>query len=291
MIGFAASGGGSRGQWHVGVLQHLMGDLQTDYAAYAGVSVGSLVCAFLAQYPSGQEVQASKDLTELFTGVTNKDIWKRWWPFGRLHGLWTSSLLNSTPLQHLVRDRLDMEKVRSSGKELYSGAVSLKNGLYKVFDQDHPSLVEAILASASYPAFFKPVEIPGLGYFTDGGVRQVTPIKALINAGCTRIDVSLCHPNRSYSTFAEEPTAVDVALRALELMSDEIIWADVARALMYNEIVRLGGAPDKRYVDIRVINPEFVLNSDPLHFDPEEAKAIQAKGYLAAKRVMEEIEK
>ncbi len=288
MRGFAASGGGSRGQFHVGVLDYLLGEQAVDYQAFAGVSVGALVCAFLAQYPSGQEGVALYDLKAMFSSVTTEDIWKRWFPFGKLHGLWKSSLLDSSPLQQLVRQRLDPDKLHTSGKELFVGAVSLASGRYTQFSHRYEHIVDAVLASASYPAFFKPVQVSKLGLFTDGGVRQVTPIKALIDAGCTRIDVSICHPKNARESFADRPTSVDVALRALELMGDEIIWADVARALMYNELVRLGGAPGKRYVDIRVIYPTRVLNKDPLHFSPQEAKVIQQAGYLAAKTLFQQ---
>ena len=43
--GIAFSGGGSRGQFHVGVAKKLLGEDATHYDCIAGVSVGALVAA------------------------------------------------------------------------------------------------------------------------------------------------------------------------------------------------------------------------------------------------------
>lgn len=284
MKGFAASGGGSKGQWHVGVLQRLLAEERTCYDAYAGVSVGALVCAYLAQYPAGYEREAAIGLHGLFSPIRTRDIYRRWKLFGKLHGLWKPSLFNSTPLERLVEDCLDPKAVRESGKELRVGAYDLERGEYVVYTQNHIPLSAAVLASASYPVAFKPVKVHDR-WHSDGGIRTITPIKTLIDMGCTEIDVSICHHLKPSMKFDRSPEALDVALRALDGMGDEILMKDLQIAHLYNELCGSRPVPGKRVIRLRVFSPDEPLNIDSLHFDPAEAAELQLKGYnLARKR-------
>jgi len=282
MKGFAASGGGAKGQWHVGVIERLMGDQETNYDAYAGVSVGALVSAFLGQFKSGEERRASHALTQMFSEIENDQIWKRWFPFGKL-SIWKSSALNSSPIEKLVRSSLDVELVRASGKRVRVGAVALESMEYKIFSEDFPEFSSAVLASASYPAFFRPISIAGK-LWTDGGVRHVTPIKSLIDLGCDEIDISICHPPKGVIPFERDPEWPDVALRALEIMSDQLIWADLAEAKHINRRLQLGdpSLSGKKHIAFRVFHPDRVLLSDPLDFRPKDAEQIQLLGYNMA---------
>lgn len=282
MRGLALSGGGSKGQFHVGVVGHLLGDLRTVYDAYAGVSVGALVGSFLAQYKTGEEGQAAQDLRDLFTPIENSDIWKSWCLFGKA-SVWKSSALNSHPLQHLVKKALDEEKVRASGKRLRVGAVSLDTTAYQIFDETYSPLVEAVLASASFPAFFEPIQTDGQ-LWTDGGVRVVTPIKTLIGLGCDEIDVSICHPPEPTAKFKRDPDWPDVALRSLDVMCSQLTWVDVKYAQLLNRLLEHEEIEGKRKVEIRVIHADHDLNDDSLHFDPKEAVEMQKEGYRAAVR-------
>jgi predicted acylesterase/phospholipase RssA len=277
--GFAASGGGSKGQWHVGVIERLMGDLETNYDAYAGVSVGALVVAFLGQFSSGQEKEAADELVDLFSGIRNKNIWKRWFPFGKL-SLWKSSALNSSPIAALVRGKLDVGKILSSGKKVRVGAVALDTMEYRIFSEDFREFSSAVLASASYPAFFSPVQMAGHAW-TDGGVRHVTPIKALIDLGCDEIDVSICHPPKARIPFEHKPNWPEVALRSIEIMSDQLIWADLSEAMHINRRIQLGDPEmgTRRQIKFRVFAPDQILKSDGLDFQPEDATRIQQLAY------------
>jgi NTE family protein len=272
------SGGGSKGQYAVGAVSHLLGELEMDFDIYAGVSVGALIAAFLAQYPSGQERQASEDLQKLFTPIRNRDIWRNWF-LGYLAGaLWKPSLRDSSPLEKLIGKKLDPEKVRSSGKELRFGAVSLDSGKYQLFDQDYVPLAPAVYSSAAYPAMFKPGRHHNQ-WWTDGGVRTVTPLKAAIDAGASHIVYITLAPEDPPYGFETKPESIDVAFRSLELMSDQITRDDIKIAQMYNSLVEVGARPDKRKVSLTAIRPSGPINSDSLNFDPVEAEQVQLRGY------------
>lgn len=281
MKALVLSGGGSKGPFHAGFCRRAIGELKTQYDILCGVSVGALIAVFLAQYKHGEEVEAAKALDDLFLNIENKDVWKRWFLVGKVAGLWESSLLNSKPLQKLVRSRLDVEKVKSSGKLLRLGAVSLTQGKYVVHSECSTDIASVALASAAFPGFLLPIKMLDQ-WWVDGGVQQVTPIKAAIDAGATEIDVVVTEPKDASFGIDRKPEALDVFLRSLELMTHHIAWVDVKYAERVNELVKAGKMPGKRVVKLRVACPDRVLNHDSLNFDPKEAKDIALAGYKAA---------
>jgi predicted acylesterase/phospholipase RssA len=260
-----------------------MGDLKTNYDAYAGVSAGAEVAGVLGMFPTGQEVEASELLAKLFS-VENKDIWKRWFPFGKL-SIWKSSALNSSPHERFVRKHFSQEALEDSGKKVRVGAVSLDTQEYRVFDETYPDFASAILASASFPAFFKPILTDGQ-LWIDGGVRHVTPIKALIDLGCDEIDVSICHPPKAVApAFERDPEWPDVALRGIEIMSDELIWADLREAHHINRRIALKDpelGPNKKPIKFRLFHPDRLLALDSLKFNQIEAANIRQLAYAKA---------
>jgi NTE family protein len=281
MRALVLSGGGSKGPFHVGFCKHMIGELKTHYDILCGISVGGLVASFLAQYKRGQEELAAQELTDQFLPIRNENVWKSWFLFGKLAGLWKSSFLNSSPLESLIFTRLDINRIRASRKKLRIGAVSLTQGTYHIFDETYPDLPAAVLASAIYPGFLSPTYINN-EWWVDGGIQQVTPIKAAIDAGATEIDVVVTAPSSPTFGFEHDPETVDVILRALDLMTHRLTWVDIQYAQRINELVRAGALPSKREVKIRVAAPLQELNRDPLHFDPKEAREIASLGYHAA---------
>ena len=101
------SSGGSRGQFHVGAVKHLMGDLRQHYDIFAGVSVGALIAGFLAQYPKGAEDEAADGLVDLFTPLSSKHLYRPW-RMGLMSGFWKSSLYDASPLRELLRTAVDV---------------------------------------------------------------------------------------------------------------------------------------------------------------------------------------
>lgn len=264
------SGGGSKGAFQVGVLQHLAKTEELDYDGYCGISVGALNSGFLAMYPTTKE--AIEPLTQMWLGLKTKDIHKRWFPFGKLHGLWEPSLFNSAPLRETCERLFDYQKIIQSGKRLTVGAVSLTDGGYWYWDEKDPEILEGILASSSYPIMFSPIKKEN-ELWTDGGVRDVIPLKNAIEMGATEIDVITCAVPGGFSQLKSKPNAINVAVRSLEVMMDEIIHNDIHTADGYNKLIREMGANytgDKKVLKIRVFIPATPLDFDSLSFENKE---------------------
>ncbi len=278
------SGGGAKGAYEAGVLKRLVLEMGIRYDAFCGVSVGALNASFLSQYGAGEEQNGVQDLLKFWTSVTTPQVYKSWFLFGRLAAAWKPSVYNSAPLHSWVRGALSNDRLRKSGKQLVVGATSLKTGEYKTWDQTSPYIVDAVLASSAFLAMLLPVTVDGELY-TDGGVRDVTPVKAAIDLGATSIDVVMCSPGRSSPGFTSKPTALSVAQRSIDIMSDEVIANDMEIARLINETVALGGAPGKKIIDLRTFRPNSVLTEDSLSFDRSLLDVMLDRGYRDACQV------
>jgi len=290
MRALVLSGGGSRGQYHVGVLKNLYQTRKIQHDLISGVSIGALIGGYLAQYAKGREAQAIDGLSHLMRDITTADIHKAW-PLGVLSGLWNKrSFRNNAPLRELVRSSIHAPLIASSGKALRVGVTllqprELQNELatnYEVFDEKNPDILGAIMASCALSPFFEPVELHGQ-LAIDGGVQAITPISAAIDAGATVIDMVVCYPPFLTYTRKDQLNAIGLGLHVLDLLVQKLTWVDIDQTRRINKLVKQLELPNKRYVTLNVIAPktDFVVNS--LSFVPREAKQLQAQGYEDAK--------
>ncbi len=279
MRALVLSGGGVKGAYQVGVLHNWLYQQQIQYDILCGVSVGALNTSFLSQYKMGDEIKAYKDLLSLWGTIDDSKIYKHWCILRELAGLWKPSLYNSKPLMDMVRNTLDCKKIAESGRKLRVGAVSLNSGKYHLFTEEHPAIADGVIASSAFPVFLTPIEIYG-ELWTDGGVKTVTPIAAAIDAGATEIDIVMTSPDSSVIDNSEKPNALHVAMRVIDLMSDEIIDNDVKMALMINKALDSGAdMPDKKQISFRIVRPKEILIKNSLNFDPKEIERMMDIGF------------
>ena len=271
------SGGGSKGAYQAGAIDHLLGVEGINYEIFCGVSVGALNCAMLAMHAAGDEVAAAVRVHEKWKEIRTKDVRKQWFPFGILHALWKPSLYDSKPLITLVEEQMDVSKIISSGKQLAVGAVSLSTGQNRDFTQsDVDNIQKAVLASASFPAMLCPIEIDG-ELWTDGGVRDVTPIAAAIDLGADAIDVIMTSPVKKIIKFTKKPNTIDVAMQSNEILSDEVLENDIKLADMISELSSVHRRW-KKQVTIRIIRPSESLKVKSLDFDRAALDVMMAQG-------------
>jgi len=280
MRALVLSGGGSKGSYQVGALKYILGKLKVNYDIYCGVSVGAINSSFLAMFKSGQEEIAAKILSDTWLRLDTSNIYKRWFPFGRWHALWKKSFYDSSPLQNLIINNLDMTLVKASGKHVGVGTVSISSGKYKIFDQFSPDFVKAVIASASFPGMLMPVEFEG-ELWTDGGVKELSPITTAIDMGANIIDVIITSPKNKVKKFVEKPTTVDILKRVIDLSTDRIMTNDIDKINMHNKLVEAGFS-DKKKVILNILRPTYNLTDDLLDFNPAKIKEMHDRGYYDA---------
>src|SRR6266446_9254900 len=272
------AGGGSKGAFEVGVLQRLMGDQRNEYELLCGTSVGAINAAYLAQTPLGQPAEAVGRLRAQWDTVTTGRVYKRWFPFGRAEAFGKPSVYDSSPVQQWIRSVLDPAAVRSSGRRLRIVAVSFGTGESFVANEQTADLREWVIASSAFPVMFTPASIGG-DLWTDGGLRNVTPLGEAIRAGADDIDVVLCS-----DPFAQTPFDVrdahaipQILLRSIDILSGEVNRADLRIAGLKNDLSQL--RPEYRKVRIRLFQPSTPLPFDSLDFSPANLRQMFDAGY------------
>lgn len=281
------SGGGSLGSYQAGAVHYLLRNLGIDYDIFTGVSVGALNASFLAQFRKGLNIGASLGLSDLWLGIKgNRDVWKHWW-FPWISAIWKKSVYTTKPLRKLVEEHINEGMLQNSGKILRVGSVSLTTGGFKVWTEQDPLIKEGVLASSAFPGFFEPVKV-GDEWHTDGGVRDVTPLKAAIDAGATKIDVILTNTPGVKKVDFENKKAVHVLIRSLDVIMDEVVENDIKFCYKLNDIAEQTGMPGIRKIDLRIMRPATGLHGDSLDFKPKNIQRNYEQGYEEAQEFFDE---
>lgn len=280
------TGGGARGAFQVGALMHIIGELGLQFDVITGTSVGALNGSFLAQYKKDQGRQAVNDLHGLWLGVENKTIKKHWKPFFYLHALWKQSLYSSAPLEKLVEDNLDAERIRNSGIELSVLAVSLDTGQARHFRETNKDIKDAVKASAAFPVFFEPVLING-EYYVDGGVRETAPLNQAIRMGAEHITIINTGPLSTIKAIGKKLKTLNVALRSIDMQGTEVINGDLRHFAETNRKLTDSTLIDdsKQVIEQILVTPDYELIDNPLEFDPQKIRTLILDGYNKARKV------
>jgi len=166
-------GGGTKGAYEVGALKAIISELdpiEYQYDVVVGVSIGAINAAIFALHPPGDEKKALKELVELWETYKSQDMWRVWPGSNLLGGIWKDAFLDSTPLANMIKAMLENRPFLRKFAYL---ATEMSTGRVVLFDEDVPEEFRAksLLASASLPGFFSPVDINGLS-LNDGGVFE-----------------------------------------------------------------------------------------------------------------------
>lgn len=150
--GIAFSGGGARGIAHVGVLKALLEHgIYPDFVS--GTSAGAIVAALYS---------AGKSIDEIMEFVRNSNNWKIF----RL-GLPNAGFAKLSYLRNQLDELIGADDFGQLNIPLAIAISDLENGKLEI--RESGSLFDVIVASASIPLVFQPVEIDGK-LFVDGGV-------------------------------------------------------------------------------------------------------------------------
>jgi predicted acylesterase/phospholipase RssA len=284
------SGGASHGAWQLGYADVLARHSDFNPEILCGTSVGGLFAARCAMRPSFQE--ALEDYIGDWEKRVRKtdDIYKTWWPkwFGPLAhipALWQGAAYDASPLMKLISSTFDADAVRASGKKLRLTSVDLNTGALFTWTEETIRDWKPVFATAAYPLGFQMTDIVGnSGLHTDGGVREITPLKSAIQAGATDIDVLITEPE-GMSKWHDEgglKKLLHRGLRVLSVMANEILENDIHVCEEVNErILSEGHDPDDpkhRLINLRIHRPSAPLYQSSLIFDREVWEVNRARG-------------
>ncbi len=265
--GIVLSGGGAKGAFQFGVLEYLHEKGKLDFDIVCGVSVGALNATLLAQ----GEFQRLK---ELWLGIRgNEDIYKKYSWLSVILGK-KDSLNDNKPLKELIEKYVDRKKIienfTSKGKILKIGVVSFTTGQYKPISPTHSSFEQMLLASASIPIMFKPINISADDLqVVDGGVRNITPLKDAIDAGADEIVMVLASPRWVQPGKRKYGNLLEIIIRTFDILANEVYITDIENCEWYN--VHLKDDGEHRYIDLKIVEPaEYFM--DTLDFHPDKIR-------------------
>lgn len=282
----ALSAGGSYGAFSVGLLNGWTeSGARPTFDVVTGVSTGALAAthAFLGS-------QYDPELKRLFTTHSDRDIYRRRGPLAPLR---SESVASSAPMKRLIESQITAEVItqvadaHARGRRLYVGTTNLDTRRLVVWDMgaiaargDRQLYVNVLLASASIPGFFPPVEIEvevnGRRFrepHADGGVAAQVFVQRFMLAPCAtegfaadkvsgKTTVWVITAGKLYADTAQTGT------RALE------IGASAISTLLYahtrGDIRRIAALAQETNADFRLtaIPEDFPIDQSEQLFDP-----------------------
>lgn len=293
--GLVLSGGGRKGAFQVGVLDHLVRSraIEFDWDFMAGTSVGAINVGFLAQATRGGLRDQVDDLVKRWSCFGTSDVWRPWF-LGMAAGIWKEGFFNSTPLIEMLKADIDDARIQASGREVRYGVVNYGSGEYFEATERSTPQWAYVAASSSYPGGLLPVQLPE-GLCGDGGAVSATPLKGAVDAGCEELDIVLCAPLVPKPMSVEDDwsgtrvSAVSIALRTVELLSHAAMVQDVKRLQQVNENIKAGRDTKRRVIKANVFYPKKHLTSGPLdalYFDRDRTLKLIEQGRGRAAELM-----
>lgn len=164
--GLVLAGGGMRGAYQIGVWRALM-EMNINITAIAGTSIGAINGAMFAQGDSENAEKLWRDIRPEDIVAPTADILK-------------DGIADMTPLENLLKQVLDEDKLRKSPVDFGIAAFSLrdKGGICKFKSEiPHGKMIDYIMASACVPGV-KARRVDG-DILIDGGVSNNMPVNMI----------------------------------------------------------------------------------------------------------------
>ena len=283
-LAVVVAGAGARGGYEAGALSVLIPHLRRigkTPSMYIGTSAGAINATLFAAYAHLEpDEQADRALavwrtfkvSEVFRSlvVTAPGVALRL--LGQtLHvpGVRLISLVDTAPLMHKAQTAIDWEQLGrniEAGTTLAVVATAGDNSRTAVFVHqaetasplplsdddraiDYVSTVIGpthVVASSAIPVVFPPVEIDGLGWYLDGGVRLNAPLKPAIAMGADEIVAVATHPlsepKPKWDRDAPPPDVDDMVVQLIDIVLVDRMVEDARTLTKVNKLV--DGAAD-----------------------------------------------
>lgn len=268
------SGGGAKGAFGVGVLWELRRRLPTlRWHVVSGTSTGALITPLAAL--ADAQTNVLDELRDFYLQARQKDIVDSNFDFWEIPTRlfdFPEGLYNFDPLRKRLEKALPlrrMQELEQSDVVAIVNAVCLQTGELLLCTQDrHRPLLEAwfkerarnatippvriarfhrfrplMVASSSIPMAVDPVagtaDACGKVQLVDGGVIDIAPLRAAIAAGATHVVAVLMSPLRPPPSCAWRDNLLEVGLRAVDLLTDEVMRNDVEYAELVTSLQAL----------------------------------------------------
>ncbi|MBL8583866.1 MAG: patatin-like phospholipase family protein [Rhizobiaceae bacterium] len=271
LVDLALQGGGSHGAFTWGVLDRLLEEPWLRIEAISGTSAGAMNAAVLADgWTDGGAEGARAALDAYWLRVSKAAAFSplQRTPIDRMMGRWSIDTspgyvamdlmsrmvspyqLNPfgfNPLDRVLRESIDFERLARSPVKLFITATSVRTGRGRVFRNAQIS-VDVLLASACLPTMFQAVEIDGEAYW-DGGFAGNPTITPLVRESEAK-DIILVQINPRERT--ETPrSASDILNRLNEISFNSPLLKELRMIALLRQVADPGNGEGKRWAAMR----------------------------------------
>jgi NTE family protein len=243
-VGFVLSGGGARGFAHLGMLDAFL-EIGIKPDVISGVSAGAIAGAFFSSGKTPHEIHQILKTGNLFkyTAIT----------------LPVNGLLKLDGLQKVIEKEIPFKRIEDLPIPLFVGVSNVTDGMVEYLNKG--TLSKLVLASASIPVLFSPVQIDGKLY-CDGGLLENIPITPLLGK-CRKIVVFNISPLHKpadiknlvqmvtrtfhlsiHSRISEAKKHADIYIEPEELTHFDLLsagQADEAYEIGYKTVTKMNG--------------------------------------------------
>jgi predicted acylesterase/phospholipase RssA len=273
------AGGGSHGNIQCGYIKACV-DYGLEPEIVMGCSVGALNGSLYVQGDIDK-------LEELWLTITNDKVYKfHPWTVPLLL-LNRNNLLDSTPLKLLIEKYVDFDKLKAAKKEFYitvTNASDWKTEVYSPKDLLEEEFKTLLLASASVPGAFPPVEFRGKMY-VDGGLANNWGLSLSVSLGADHI-ILLAPTPKGVSKFNN-------VIGMLGVLTSVPEYCYLARELNAIDLINSVQAPfpNLREITYSIIDNEMSHSSGLLDFDIKgvDRKALIKSSYDHAMSILKEM--
>jgi len=188
-------GGGAKGSYQMGVWKALREIDETDFDIVAGTSIGALNGALIVQndFDAATEIWDTIEYKKVFGDKRKEEISTINSTLDMVRFAINDAVmegsLDSAPLENLVKEAVDEEKIRGAKSRLGIVAVELPilRPITPMIDEiPKGDLYKYLMASSACFPVFSPYEINGVKYI-DGGYYDNVPINFAIEKGAESI--------------------------------------------------------------------------------------------------------
>lgn len=289
------SGGGSKGAFAGGFLEHVIYNKKISYDILLGTSTGSLLIPHFA-------IGKIEKIKHLYTSITMDDIYNTN-PFKikkNKDGSIESSLSHINSLRRFLKGKKtfgehyklkrlisecfteeDYNIAKATGKQVIATVANLSIGNmeYKfLHDCSYEDYVDWMWASTSFVPFMSLVKKNGYEY-ADGGFGNYLPIEEAVNLGANIIDAVILVPrtNNKPSKITESKNVFEVFVTTIKFMLKQIANHDLTIGYLesiYNKDVK-----------VNFYFTPYELTKYSFYFDPVQMSDWWDEGYQYAKEV------
>lgn len=283
--GLVLSGGGGRGSYEVGVVKYLF-----EQGIYPGIIAGTSVGAINgAAIASGMSIE---DIAKLWLSIKAKNVYQyslkdSFRSFFKPH---MSSIFDSHPLEILINQYIDFERLKRSEVQLFITAVNVATGHLEVF-RNQEITSKHLVASASIPIIFPCVKIGSSSYW-DGGIIANTPITPVLEKGAKEIYTIILAPHGNDVNYMQPKNKIEAMERLLDFTlmgSFSTIFNSLSPERVsqcHYRIKKKGYGSSNLYL----IEPKVPMGlNSVLNFTEKQSVDFMQKGYRDAKDSLESL--